>query len=131
MALHSKIVRSIDDLAPFEPAWRDLLSRSNNDEPTLTPLWLGAWWRVFGSEGGRRLCVALFFDTDRLVGMAPLQTRRHWYRPGIPFRRLELLASGEREADEICSEYIGVIAEQGREGAVVEAFAAGRKSTGL
>ena len=124
MALHSNVVRTIEDLAPFEPAWRDLLDRSRNDEPTLSPLWLGAWWRVFGSEGGRGLRVTLVFDADRLVGMAPLQTRRHWYRPGIPFRRLELLASGERESDEICSEYIGVIAEQGREEAVVEAFAA-------
>jgi CelD/BcsL family acetyltransferase involved in cellulose biosynthesis len=131
MALRTKIVRTIDDLALFEPAWRDLLGRSRNDEPTLTPLWLGAWWRVFGSEGGRRLCVTLFFEGDRLVGIAPLQTRRHWYRPGIPFRRLELLASGEHESDEICSEYIGVIAEQGREVAVVEALTATLLGGGL
>jgi len=122
MALHCKIVRKFDELAPFEEAWRDLLGRSLTDEPALTPLWLGAWWRVFGSEGGRRLCVTLFFDGSRLVGVAPLQTRRHWYRHAIPFRRLELLASGEPEADEICSEYLGVIAECGREEAVVTAL---------
>lgn len=124
MALHCTIVRKIADLAPLEPAWRDLLRRSRTDEPTLTPFWLGAWWRVFGSDGGRRLCVILFFDGDRLVGIAPLQSRLHWYRPGIPFRRLELLASGEPEADEICSDYLGVIAEQGAEEAVAAALVA-------
>jgi CelD/BcsL family acetyltransferase involved in cellulose biosynthesis len=122
MALQVAVVRNFDDLVPFESAWSELLGRSCTDEPTLTPLWLGAWWRVFGSHGGRHLRIALFFEGHRLVGVAPLQARRHWYRPGIPFRRLELLASGEREADEICSEYIGVIAEQGRQGAVVDAL---------
>src|SRR5262249_47879756 len=47
---------------------------------------------------------------------------RHWYRPGLPFRRLELLASGEREADAICSEYLNVIARRGQESAVANAL---------
>jgi CelD/BcsL family acetyltransferase involved in cellulose biosynthesis len=46
-----------------------------------------------------------------------------WYRPGIPFRRLELLGSGENEEDEIASEYIGLIAETGREDEVADAAA--------
>jgi CelD/BcsL family acetyltransferase involved in cellulose biosynthesis len=78
---------------------------------------------VFGSEGGRQLRIVLFFEGGNLVGMAPLLARRHWYLPGIPFRRLEWLASGEPEAEEIGSDYLGVIAERGKEEAVVEAFA--------
>jgi CelD/BcsL family acetyltransferase involved in cellulose biosynthesis len=39
------------------------------------------------------------------------------------FTRLELLASGEREADEICSDYIGAFAERGRERELAEALA--------
>jgi CelD/BcsL family acetyltransferase involved in cellulose biosynthesis len=38
-------------------------------------------------------------------------------------RRLELLGSGEDEADETCSEYIGLIAERGLERAVADTFA--------
>jgi hypothetical protein len=50
-------------------------------------------------------------------------SRRYWYRPGIPFRRLEFLGSGESEADEICSDYLSIIAEAGFESAVARAFA--------
>jgi len=114
----------MSELVPFEPAWRELLARSSSNEPTLTPLWLHAWWRVFGAQGGRELEVVLFFEGERLVGLAPLLRRWHWYRPGIPFRRLELLASGEPEADEISSDYIGIVAERGREQAVVDELAA-------
>jgi CelD/BcsL family acetyltransferase involved in cellulose biosynthesis len=119
MAITGEIVGSPLELAAHEVAWSELLARSEANEPTLTPLWLGTWWRVFGSEGGRRLRVLLVFDAGRLIGIIPLQARRHWYRRGLPFRRLELLGSGEAEADEICSEYLGVIAERGREADVL------------
>jgi hypothetical protein len=59
------------------------------------------------------LRVVLFFEADRLIGLAPLLRRRHWYRPGIPFRRLEFLASGERHGEGIFSNYLNVIAESG------------------
>jgi CelD/BcsL family acetyltransferase involved in cellulose biosynthesis len=124
MALESKLIRDATALAQFEPAWRELLARSSSDEPTLSPLWLSTWWRVFGQDGGRHLHFVLFLEGVRLVGIAPLLARRHWYVPGIPFRRLEWLASGEPEAEEIGSDYLGVIAEHGKEEAVVRAFAA-------
>ena len=76
-----------------------------------SPLWLLTWWGVFGD--GRRLRVWTFWRGDELVGVAPLCLRRHWYPPGIPYRRLELLGSGEDEADEICSDYLGVVAAPG------------------
>jgi CelD/BcsL family acetyltransferase involved in cellulose biosynthesis len=122
MALDCKLIQGRSEMAQFEPAWRELLARSSSDEPMLSPLWLSTWWRVFGADGGRQLRVVLFFDGSRLVGVAPLLARRYWYRPGIPFRRLEWLGSGESEADEIGSDYLGVIAERRNEEAVVGAF---------
>lgn len=119
-------VSLLTDVVDFEHLageWDALLARSDADEPTLSSLWLLAWWRVFGRTGGRRLSVLLFSRGDRLVGAAPLLRRRHWYRHALPFRRLELLASGEDEADEICSEYLGLIAERGLEAQVAAAFA--------
>jgi CelD/BcsL family acetyltransferase involved in cellulose biosynthesis len=123
MALDGTIVRSLEELGQLERTWRDLLARSSTDVPTLAPFWIEAWWRTFGTRGARRLRVALFKRGERLLGIAPLLWRPHVYRPGIPFRRLELLASGEREEDEICSEYLGVIAERGEEEAVAAALA--------
>jgi CelD/BcsL family acetyltransferase involved in cellulose biosynthesis len=107
----------------LRPAWNELLARSAGNELTLTPDWLLTWWRVYGPLQGRQLRLALFFDAGRLVGLAPLLRRRHWYAPGVPFRRLEFLGSGEREGHAICSPYLNVLAERGAEEAVARALA--------
>jgi CelD/BcsL family acetyltransferase involved in cellulose biosynthesis len=107
--------------------WHALLHRSisRGNGLTLTPEWLLEWWREFGSLGGRQLRLTLFRKGEQLVGLAPLLRRRVWYPPVIPFRRLELLATGEPEADAICSDYLGVIAERGAEAEVATALAEG------
>src|SRR5690606_5580489 len=109
MSVRADIVTRWDQLLAQRDAWLDLLARSSANEPTLSPLWLDTWWRIFGSEGGRALRAVLVYDGDRLIGMAPLLVRRAWYRSALPLRRIELLASGEPEADEIYSEYLNVI----------------------
>src|SRR5262245_19198003 len=124
MALDTRVVGKPEDVASWQSAWRDLLARSASDQPTKSPLWLGAWWRVFGSLDGRKLRIALFFDGERLDGLAPFVARRKWHFGAIPFRRLEFLGTGEPEADEICSDYLGVVAERGRETEVADAVIA-------
>ena len=109
------------ELAARRDEWSALLARSDSNQPTLSPDWLLTWWNVFGDE--RALKAVLFVDDGRLVGLAALSARLHRHRGAIPFRRLELLGSGEPEADEICSEYIGPIAERGGEAQVARALA--------
>jgi CelD/BcsL family acetyltransferase involved in cellulose biosynthesis len=92
------------------PEWSDLLERCGQNELTVTPGWMLTWLRVYGGLQGRQLRLALFRDADRLVGLAPLVRRLHWYRGLVPFRRLEFLASGEHEGHGICSNHLGVIA---------------------
>jgi CelD/BcsL family acetyltransferase involved in cellulose biosynthesis len=118
-----EIVTDIERLTAIRAEWEGLLERSAANTLMLSPIWTLAWWREFGPRGGRALRAALFFEGSRLVGMAPLLERPFRYPPGIPFRRLELIASGEDQADEICSEYIGVIAERGAEEGVARALA--------
>src|SRR4051794_32185133 len=105
------------------PAWRELLADSASNEPTLSPEWLLTWWDVYGAKQGRRLRILRFDAAGKVVGLAPLLCRWHWYRPGVPFRRLEPLGSGEREADAVCSDYLNVIARKGHEADVARAFA--------
>jgi CelD/BcsL family acetyltransferase involved in cellulose biosynthesis len=117
-------VQVITDAAAAEllrAEWHALLVRSNADQNglTLTPEWVLTWWSEFGGLGGRQLRLTTFRQGGRLVGLAPLLRRRVWYPPGIPFRRLELLGTGEPPADAICSDYLGVIAERGAEEVVV------------
>lgn len=113
--LSAKLVTDTESLSALHSLWGDLLARSRDNEICLHPSWMRAWWSVFGCTGKRSLRTVAIFDTDRLIGLAPLHARPYVYRPGIPFRRLETLGSGEDAADETCGDYLGVVAETGRE----------------
>ncbi len=116
-------VADVGALEAHAEEWGALLSRSTSNRPTQSPLWLLAWWRVFGAHQGRKIASALVYDGSRLIGLAPLLRRVSWYRHAVPYRRLELLGTGEDEQDEIGSDYVGVIAEPGSEEDVAEALA--------
>lgn len=121
--LTTEVVTSIARLQELAGEWEALLARSDQDEPTVSPPWVLAWWRAFGQDGGRRLRVVAVRRGARLAGVAPLVSRVAWKRQTLPSRRLELAGSGEPEADEIASDYIGVVAERGLEQAVADAVA--------
>lgn len=121
--LSTSVISDPVRLSALRPAWEELLARSSDNELALHPTWLLPWWEVFGTRDRRSLRTLAFSDGGRLVGLAPLLGRRHVYRPGIPFRRLEMLGTGEDTADETCGDYLGVLAEQGREDEVATAFA--------
>jgi CelD/BcsL family acetyltransferase involved in cellulose biosynthesis len=119
-----EVVTQIERLAEVAGEWDELLSRCHSPHPTVTPHWLLGWWSVFGTEGsGRELRSALFWEGERLVGIAPLLARNVRVNMVMPRRRLELLASGEDEDDEICSDYIGAVADPSCEQPVAQAIA--------
>jgi CelD/BcsL family acetyltransferase involved in cellulose biosynthesis len=99
--------------------WDDLGRRAEQYELTRSPDWLLPWWRIYGPSQGRKLRVGLLFRDERLTGLAPLLRRRCWHGP-IPFQRLELLGSGEPEAEAVCSNHLGIVAEHGAERYVAE-----------
>lgn len=111
--LGCEVITDARALERLAPEWEALLEASVNNEPTLSPLWMLSWWRVFSE--GRKLATVAFRDGDRLVGLAPMCMRTRWFRRALPLRRVDALASGEPQEHEICSEYIGVLAEAGRE----------------
>ena len=121
MALRIQIIKSVGELGALADEWSALLARSGGNHPFLSPLWLLPWWQVFGPVDGRRLRAVTLRDRGRLVGLAPLLSRRHRYRGVVPFRRLEMMGSGEDEVDEVCSDYLQIIAERGREDEVASA----------
>ena len=121
--LSTQLITAAQGLQDLRPAWEDLHSRSADSDLSLHPVWLLSWWDVFGADEHRVLRVLTFFDQDRLVGLAPLLQRPHVYAPGLVFRRLENLGAGEQAADETCGDYLGILAERGREADVAAAFA--------
>ncbi len=120
MDLH--LVKDFGELQALTPAWRELLAASAADEPMQSPAWLLTWWQIYGADTGRLLRVGLFYEQNRLVGLAPFCLRRFHYRPGIPFTRLEFLGSDVDEQDGVCSIYLNLLARAGLEKRVAEAF---------
>jgi hypothetical protein len=57
-------------------------------------------------------------EGDRLVGLGLFSRRLAGHRRVVPVRRIESLLTGEPADDEIWSEYVGLIAEEGLEEAV-------------
>lgn len=100
--------------------WNILLQQSENNEITLTWEWLHTWWEVFKDES-RKLMILTVRDQDmQLVGIAPFQLRVVKPYPFLPpIRQLEFLASGEDEADEICTDYLNFIIRKGSEAGVI------------
>jgi hypothetical protein len=120
MPLACGLLTEPTELERLLPEWRELAARSGNELCT-SPAWLATWWKIFGD--GRGLRVVTFRRDGRLIGIAPLCFRRVRFARALPVRRLELLGSGEDEADEICSDYIGFVIERGAEKEVADGFA--------
>jgi CelD/BcsL family acetyltransferase involved in cellulose biosynthesis len=117
MSLRSEIIHDAAALARLAVPWRALLDRAAAPSPSKTPTWLLAWWRQFGGVDGRKLCAIALYDatTSELVALIPLCRRTVMVRRVLPIRRVELLATGEDQADEICSDYTGAIVAAGYE----------------
>jgi CelD/BcsL family acetyltransferase involved in cellulose biosynthesis len=105
---------TLDELAPYADDWDRLAS----GVPFRTWAWMSCWWRHYGQAQDRRrvaLSALGVFDTaGRLVGMAP------WYlsQSAACGAVLRWLGSGE-----VCSDYLGILAQPGMEDGVTAALA--------
>lgn len=119
--LDFELIEDFEALKGLEPEWRALLAECAQPEPMLDTPWLFEWFARYGA--GRRLAIGVFRRDGALVGIAPMIARRFNHRPGIPFRRLELLGSGYDDPDGVFSEYLGLIARERDDERVARAFA--------
>jgi CelD/BcsL family acetyltransferase involved in cellulose biosynthesis len=113
---------SIEAIDAVAGAWDGLLERSSEPEIFVTPTWMLAWWEIYGGEGGRQPLVLLVHDGEALIGLVPLQVRPVAGLGPARLRRLEFMGTGEDEADEVCSDFLDVVAAAGREDDVCRAI---------
>jgi CelD/BcsL family acetyltransferase involved in cellulose biosynthesis len=121
--LHAQVVDDRAEFQAMEAEWHELLAESATNSLSLTHAWLSTWWETF--QAGRQLALTcLRDDSGRLIAVAPLLSRKVRYRGLLSCRRLEFLASGENEADEIDSDYLDLIIRRGFEAAATARFIA-------
>jgi CelD/BcsL family acetyltransferase involved in cellulose biosynthesis len=113
-------VSTIGEFARLEPVWNRLLNESVSNHISLTWEWLMTWWEVFHEQ--RELYLLVVRDRDEVVGLAPLLKRSVSHFGVLAYSRLEFLATGEDEADEICSPDLDFILRRGRETEALDAI---------
>jgi len=85
--------------------WNEILSMSMQHSIFMTWEWLYTWWETYSK--GKELCILLFCeDNGHLVGIAPFYITCEKVL-GISIRILKLIGS-----EEVCSEYLDVIAKK-------------------
>lgn len=106
-------VESESQFSALRPQWDALLLESRANAPFLTWEWLTPWWRHLRGNAALRLVVVR--AGHELVAVAPLMLRRQF---GV-LDRHDFLGIGDAGSD-----YLDVIARQGRETAAIDAIAA-------
>jgi CelD/BcsL family acetyltransferase involved in cellulose biosynthesis/peptidoglycan/xylan/chitin deacetylase (PgdA/CDA1 family) len=112
------VLRTADVLSRLKSEWDELFDCSSASSLSASHAWQAAWWNTF--QQGRELhLLAVRNSTGELVGLAPLGLRTVRGAGVWPLRRLEFLATGEDEADEIDSDYLDFIIRPGWEPVVL------------
>jgi CelD/BcsL family acetyltransferase involved in cellulose biosynthesis len=110
-----RLFTSLEQLAQYADDWERLAA----GVPFRGLGWLGNWWHHYGphsrAERGRaKLAVLGAFDAGALVGIGPW----HLETTAIGGKTLRLLGDGE-----VCSDYLSLLCQPGREEAVAGAMA--------
>ena len=113
--MNIEVIQNAEEFACLRDEWNGLLKASTSDGVFLTHQWLSCWWRHLSE--GRRLSILLARESGKLVGILPVARRRPQYARMIP-AIFEFLGSGV-----IGSDYLDLIAVQGREEEVAASFA--------
>jgi CelD/BcsL family acetyltransferase involved in cellulose biosynthesis len=89
---------TLDELQSLRSDWDRLLLKYPRATTFSTYDWLANWWRSFGDR--RQLLVLALFDSDSLVGLAPLSISRERFA-GFHIRVLRMMGDGTYDSDNL------------------------------
>lgn len=113
-ALHVRVLNE-DQWHAIRDSYQALLSRSRADPLFNSPDWQELWWRHLPrSSGDERLSVHAAYDGTELVGALSVVSGKV-RRRGLAFRSAQLAGSRLFEQRGAVSEYLDVVAVDGRE----------------
>src|SRR5262249_37833873 len=93
-----RVYHTLDELQSLRSAWDRLLFEYPPATTFSTYDWLANWWRSFGER--RRLLVLALFDSDSLVGMAPLSISRERFA-GFSLKVVRMMGDGTYDSDNL------------------------------
>lgn len=110
----------INDFDALQQEWDQLLADSDQQVYFLRWSWNRRWWSAYAPPGGRLQLMLCYDEHRRLIGLAPLYSRRRSVA-GVPMlKELFFLGTG---MGILTSEYVDVIARTGYESEVAKAVA--------
>lgn len=115
---------SAEEFAAARGAWTELLVDSDAHPLFMSWFWQRAWMSQFvvPSTHNARI-LALYADSGRLVGLAPMRFGSRRLRGVVPVRRLTFLAGDSDRLDGMMTEYLGFILRRGWEDPAADALA--------
>lgn len=104
-----KVLQTESEFLDLRPDWQALLLHCAQGSIYLTWEWMYTWWQVFSHRRMHPYIVCLYQNqTLRAIAPFAVAERRPFL---VPFRELFFLGTGEDEADEVCTNYLDVIAD--------------------
>jgi len=101
-------------------SWHNLQTNGAVKNITTSWEWMSTWWDVFHED--RELAILTFTKNEEVIGIAPFVKRKTRLLGFLPYVKLEFMASGEEEQDEICTDYLDIIVKKGYEQIVTESL---------
>jgi CelD/BcsL family acetyltransferase involved in cellulose biosynthesis len=116
-----RVIRDEADWDAIRPEWSALYAECPRASTPLDHAWLRAWWQVFGATyGAGGLRIVTMWRASQLVAALPLYVGSgHGARFGM--RVVRFLSTGETEDEEICPDYLDLLARPGDEAACASA----------
>lgn len=126
--LNIRVVTNEDEFYSLHSEWDNLVQHSNA-KVYQTFEWLSMWWKYYKNEKLDRLLCLLFYQNDKLVGIAPLYVRHKTFL-GFEFYRRIYFLGGDTSLgisfglffDQGPSDYLDIISLPEYEQNVAESF---------
>ena len=116
-----KLIDTIEGFKSLEHDWNRLYESSTRCTLFSSWDWMFTWWEVFHDELSRKLYILCLYQDDELLGIAPFHIYKHYPKSLVQGKTLQFIASGNKQEENVTSEYLDFIVLPEMEDEMVEA----------
>jgi len=100
--LNVELISDFDSFLQLEEEWNSLLEKTSTNTVFLRHEWFKCWWKAYGV--GKKLCILLIKQEDKLIGISPLMISRDHFR-GFPVRKIGFIENNETARSDFITLY--------------------------